>query len=466
MRSRCCLARAMGTVLLVLLVLPAMADDRDGCSFSTDSKEKRIEVCSRLIASGRLSGKELAKAYYVRGATFDAMDNHDRSIADFSEVIRIDPNGPDAYQKRGEAYRNMKEYDRAIADFSTAIRLAPNDDFHLFYRASLYCWDKQDYERAIADMSEAIRIKPGSAFNFRFRGEIYEKKGDRDKALADFRSALAIDPNEKNAKEGLARWSGVAWFGVSVQEVTEEIADAFDIKPPRGAFVSAVNERGPAKPAGIEPHDVIVGFDEEDVATAADLPRLVAARPIGKEVRVTLIRGGLTKQEYVTLARREDAGQPVAPPPPAERTPAPPPAAQAQPPAPRIATAPVPATVKGLFEKYGLIGAFAADCSQPVSAQNVYIVYRANGDYVQRDDMSGGTASDASVIDAAAEAAPNQLGLSMANARGRVNLVLRIEAGRWRLLESTRDDGAKLVSGGRATQGAREQSPWLNKCGG
>jgi tetratricopeptide (TPR) repeat protein len=334
MESRRFVALATGTLLIVLLGAPALADDPEECSYSIKPEAKRIEVCSRLIASGRLSGQKLANAH----------------------------------QERGEAYRTKGDYDRAIADFSSAIQLDPNSDTSRFHRASVYYFDKHDYDGAIADLSEAMRIKPRFSLYVALRGEAYEKKGDRDKALADFRSALAIDPDDKYAKEGLARWTGVAWLGLGVQEVTEEVADAYDIKPPRGAFVSEVNERGPAKPAGIEPHDVIVTFDGDDVAVAADLPRLVAARPIGKEVEVTLIRGGLKEQKYVTLARREDAGQPP------QAAPAGRVSGQPQPPLPRTATAPAPATVKGLFERYDLIGAFAADCSLPVSAQNAYVL--------------------------------------------------------------------------------------------
>jgi peptidylprolyl isomerase len=125
-----------------------------------------------------------------------------------------------------------------------------------------------------------------------------------------------------------------------------------------------------------------------------------------------------------------------------------------------------PSSVKELFENFDLIGSFAVDCSLPASAQNQYVVHRLNGDYVQRDTMTGPvTRSEASLIDSASESGSSEVELSMANERGRVNAALRIESHRWRLMESTRENGEKLVSGGRATGGAREELPWLNKCG-
>ena len=76
------------------------------------------------------------------------------------------------------------------------------------------------------------------------------------------------------------------WLGVRIQQVTDEIAESLGIKPPRGALVAGVDEKGPAKPAGIEPGDVIVKFDGKDIKEMRDLPRVVADTPVGKEVPV------------------------------------------------------------------------------------------------------------------------------------------------------------------------------------
>ena len=54
--------------------------------------------------------------------------------------------------------------------------------------------------------------------------------------------------------------------------------------PARGALVAGIDDKGPVKPAGLEPGDVIVKFDGKDVKDARDLPRVVAATPVGKAV--------------------------------------------------------------------------------------------------------------------------------------------------------------------------------------
>src|ERR1700724_1821409 len=101
------------------------------------------------------------------------------------------------------------------------------------------------------------------------------------------------------------------WLGVRIQQVTDEIAESLNIKPARGALVAGVDDKGPAKPAGIEPGDVVVKFDGKDVKDPKDLSRVVADTEVGKEVDVVVIRKGQEETKKVTLGRLEDGEKPV-----------------------------------------------------------------------------------------------------------------------------------------------------------
>ncbi len=96
------------------------------------------------------------------------------------------------------------------------------------------------------------------------------------------------------------------WLGVRIQQVTDDIAESLGMKQPRGALVAGVDDKGPAKPAGIEPGDVIVNFDGKDIKEMRDLPRVVADTPVGKDVPVTVIRKGKEETKTVKLGRLED----------------------------------------------------------------------------------------------------------------------------------------------------------------
>jgi serine protease Do len=99
------------------------------------------------------------------------------------------------------------------------------------------------------------------------------------------------------------------WLGVRIQQVTDDIAESLGIKPVRGALVAGVDDKGPAKPAGIEPGDVIVKFDGKDIKEMRDLPKIVGDTPIGKDVPVLIIRKGKEETKTVRLGRLEDTPQ-------------------------------------------------------------------------------------------------------------------------------------------------------------
>jgi serine protease Do len=96
------------------------------------------------------------------------------------------------------------------------------------------------------------------------------------------------------------------WLGVRIQSVTDEIAESLNIKPARGALIAGVDDKGPAKPAGIEPGDVVIKFDGQDIKEPKDLSRIVADTAVGKEVDVVIIRKGQEETHKVTLGKLED----------------------------------------------------------------------------------------------------------------------------------------------------------------
>lgn len=101
------------------------------------------------------------------------------------------------------------------------------------------------------------------------------------------------------------------WLGVRIQQVTDEIAESLNIKPARGALIAGVDDKGPAKPAGIEPGDVVITFDGKDIKEPKDLSRVVADTAVGKAVDVIVIRKGKEETKQVTLGRLEDGEKAV-----------------------------------------------------------------------------------------------------------------------------------------------------------
>jgi serine protease Do len=96
------------------------------------------------------------------------------------------------------------------------------------------------------------------------------------------------------------------WLGVRIQQVTDNLAESLDLGTAHGALVAGLDDKGPAKPAGMQPGDVVVKFDGRDVKEMRDLPRIVADTPVGKEVDVVVIRKGKEQTLKVTIGRLKE----------------------------------------------------------------------------------------------------------------------------------------------------------------
>lgn len=90
-------------------------------------------------------------------------------------------------------------------------------------------------------------------------------------------------------------------LGVIVGGVTREMAEALGLDRPIGALVNDVSPGGSADRAGIQPGDVILAFNDDQLESWNDLPPLVGANPPGTEATVTVRREGKDKVFNVTL---------------------------------------------------------------------------------------------------------------------------------------------------------------------
>ena len=92
-------------------------------------------------------------------------------------------------------------------------------------------------------------------------------------------------------------------LGVLIQDVTQELADSFNLPGPTGALVARVESDSAADKAGLKTGDVIVSFNSVPVYTSSDLPPLVGNTEIGKHVPVTLIRAGKEVEVEVVVGQ-------------------------------------------------------------------------------------------------------------------------------------------------------------------
>ncbi|MGZ3457209.1 MAG: S1C family serine protease [Archangium sp.] len=103
------------------------------------------------------------------------------------------------------------------------------------------------------------------------------------------------------------------WMGVSVQDPTPDIVEAYGLAHPRGVVVSEVAEGGPASRAGLQVGDVIEGLDTARVERAHKLRWQVAARGVGHRVTLLVRRGERPLRMRVRLEEPPGDEQPLTP---------------------------------------------------------------------------------------------------------------------------------------------------------
>ena len=91
------------------------------------------------------------------------------------------------------------------------------------------------------------------------------------------------------------------WLGVSIQEVTSELAEALGMEIPKGALVSQIIEDSPAEKSGLKEEDVILFFDGEEIFYSSDLPLTVGSIRPESKVNAMILRDGKKKTVQVTV---------------------------------------------------------------------------------------------------------------------------------------------------------------------
>ena len=96
-------------------------------------------------------------------------------------------------------------------------------------------------------------------------------------------------------------------IGVTIQGMTQPLAESFGLKTPAGALVSAVDQDGPAAKAGIETGDVILKVDGKAIASSSELPVAIADIKPGATARIEVWRKGASRELTVKVGEMQPA---------------------------------------------------------------------------------------------------------------------------------------------------------------
>jgi serine protease Do len=105
------------------------------------------------------------------------------------------------------------------------------------------------------------------------------------------------------ATKGKVEWG---WLGVSITEVGDDDLDRLKLRETKGVLVRSVTPGDPADQGGVKADDVIIALDGTTLAEPRDLQRVVSTTPVGKRVRVVVLRAGEQKEMEITIGRYQE----------------------------------------------------------------------------------------------------------------------------------------------------------------
>tara|TARA_B100000029_G_scaffold96117_1_gene86221 strand:- start:470 stop:1819 length:1350 start_codon:yes stop_codon:yes gene_type:complete len=80
------------------------------------------------------------------------------------------------------------------------------------------------------------------------------------------------------------------FLGVSIQDISPELAEAFGLKRKNGALINKVLKDSPADKAGLLPGDIVISIDGKKIRNANDVRNRIGLLPIGEKIKFKLLR--------------------------------------------------------------------------------------------------------------------------------------------------------------------------------
>jgi serine protease Do len=111
-------------------------------------------------------------------------------------------------------------------------------------------------------------------------------------------------PSSRSPLEGF-RWEKRRYIGTTLQEMNKELAEAWGARDGYGLLVTALEEDGPAKKAGLKVGDIILKADGKKVEAVGDLSGLLQDKKKGDKVKLDVVRDKKTLTLEVPVAEDE-----------------------------------------------------------------------------------------------------------------------------------------------------------------
>lgn len=207
-----------------------------------DRYDESIEDYTRAIERMPANDPGLSRSYSYRGVARAAKGDYEGAIADYTEVLRLDPNDLTAYTNRGAARYRLRDYKGSMEDYTQVLHLDPSNVLAYGNRGAARS-ALGDNKGAVEDLTKALQHNASLSQIYYQRGKARLAMGDNKGAISDFNRELESNPNLQEVYYQRGKAS------LALKEYEKAIAD-FDRELTRNPNnAAAYNDRGVARSA-------------------------------------------------------------------------------------------------------------------------------------------------------------------------------------------------------------------------
>ena len=102
------------------------------------------------------------------------------------------------------------------------------------------------------------------------------------------------------------------WLGLSMRDLTPEMAKSLPMGTPKGALITEVVKGGPADKAGLRKDDVVIAYRGKEIPDSSTFRNDVSITPTGQEAKVTVVREGKKEEFTVKVGSLEEGTKIIA----------------------------------------------------------------------------------------------------------------------------------------------------------
>jgi tetratricopeptide (TPR) repeat protein len=175
----------------------------------------------------------LLRAYLQSTIINRKLQNYAQALSINNRAIKRFPNMAELYYEQGEIYNTLSQPDTALFFYKKATAINPAYTKALFQTASIEI-KQMHYQNAALTLLKLKKANPNYPGINNMIGYCYEKAGDHDTARGYYGTVLALDPTDRNARNGMWRMrtkeSTALSYGSEEEEEGYKLLDTSRVK--------------------------------------------------------------------------------------------------------------------------------------------------------------------------------------------------------------------------------------------